>query len=255
MARAQQDTVDKLIDLLSLPVGQNEGDERPESMEADIRRVSESLGRLVFEDDKWFEYDASRVEDVLENWLDDDTATRFDAAADYQPQEFLTWVETQVDTWKRGEAGAAGPAVEGAQSQSLGNANPDFAPHEVPGTEFYKYVNDEYVYAATEDAADDQWKTLEARYDEYRTGSPPEEGDGLLRGYPYTSSVLAGTAFYRQEGETYLYGPAEFAAAEEWKPYEYWQEKADDVDAAETLIREIDAFIELIDSRIADHQQ
>jgi len=248
MARLQPDTVDKLIDLLSLPVGENQGDERPEYLEPDIRRVSQGLGRLVFEDDRWFDYDATRVEDILANWLDDETAEQFDAAAESsQPPEFLGWVDGLVTAWTSSVAETA---------QALGLPNPDHEPYLVPGTEFYRYRNDEYVYAATADAADDQWATLEARYDEHRAAVGPDEAaDGLLRGYPDTNSVIAGTAFYREEGETYLYGPKEFGTAEEWKPYEYWQQKADEAAAAADLIRELDSFIALIEARIAESRQ
>jgi hypothetical protein len=107
-----------------------------------------------------------------------------------------------VTDWKSQESGTQGPATEGGTFGPLGIANPHFEPDRVPGTEFYRYRDNEYVYAATADAPDDGWRTLEARVDEHRVTAP---ADGLLRGYPYTNSALPGTAYYRVEGETYLW--------------------------------------------------
>jgi hypothetical protein len=202
MARVQPETVDKLIELLTLPIGENEDDERPQHLENDIQRVSQEFGWLVFEDDKWIEYDPSRIEDILQAWLDEETATRLDTAARESHARFLEWLENLVTDWKSQESGTQGPATEGGTFGPLGIANPHFEPDRVPGTEFYRYRDNEYVYAATADAPDDGWRTLEARVDEHRVTAP---ADGLLRGYPYTNSALPGTAYYRVEGETYLW--------------------------------------------------
>lgn len=254
MSRLQQDTVDKLVELLSLPVGQDEHDERPESMAADIQRVSQSLGWLVFEDDRWFEYDPTRIETVLAGWLDDQTADQLNSASDSQPVEFLGWVDSLVSYWKSGQAGAAGPATQDGTGQSLGIENPNYEPHRVPGTEFYKYLNDEYVYAATADAPDDEWKALEARHDDYRVTSSTPVEEGMLQGYPYAHSVLPGTEYYRPDGDTYLYGPKEYGTADDWKPYDHWQEQADGDEEAKKLIDELDSFIALIEKRISQHR-
>lgn len=256
MARLRQDTVDRLIELLSLPVGEQSDDARPSAMAGDVERVSQALGWLVFEDDRWFDYDARRIEDILDAWLDDTTAGQLDAVArDQQPPEFLSWVEQLVATWQSGEAGAQGPATEGGEAGPLGLANPYYEPNRIPGTEFYKYVGNEYLYAATDDAPAAEWRTLEARSDEYRAGTAPaEQGDGVLRGYPYLGSVLAGTEYYRLDGEVYLYGPKEFGTAAEWQPYEHWQARADEAEEARVLINELDSFIALIETRIREHR-
>jgi hypothetical protein len=94
MARVQPETVDKLIELLTLPIGENEDDERPQYLENDIHRVSQEFGWLVFEDDKWIEYDPSRIEDILQAWLDEETATRLDTAARESHARFLEWLGT-----------------------------------------------------------------------------------------------------------------------------------------------------------------
>ncbi len=246
MARLQADTVDKLISLLTLPVGVNADDDRPESMEADINRVSESLGWLVFEDSRWFDYDARRIEDTLDAWLDDDTASDFDLVASFAPAEFLIWVEQLVDGWRAAESGtiAADGHGDGGDHLLLGIANPHYAPDQIPGTEFYKYQDNEYLYAATADASADQWKALEDRYDDHAaaTGSAVPD-DGRLRGYPYGSSVLPGTEYYLLQGETYLYGHHEFGLPNEWQPYEYWQELANVEEATNGLADGFDALI------------
>jgi hypothetical protein len=188
--------------------------------------------------------------------LDDTTAAQLDAVArDYQPPEFLSWFEQLVRGWQTGEAGAQGPATEGGEGGPLGLANPYYEPNRIPGTEFYKYVDNEYVYAATDDAPAAGWRTLEARSDEYRADTAsPEQGDGALRGYPYPNSVLPGTEYYRLDGESYLYGPKEFGPAAQWQPYEHWQGKADEAEDAQVLINEIDTFIALIETRMRERR-
>lgn len=257
MAHLQLETVDKLIDLLSLPVGGSEQDARPHSMESDVQRVSQDLGWLVFEDDNWFAYDPSRIDDILAAWLDEHTAAQLEAAArDSQPVQFLEWIERLVQDWKSAESGAAGPAAEGAPPGPLGIENPYFEPDRVPGTEFYRYVDNVYVYAATSDASADEWKDLETRYDECRAlASPAAEDDGLLRGYPYAGSVLPGTEYYRLQDGEYLYGSKEFGAADAWQLYEYWQERADEAESTARLIHELDTFIALLRTRELERAQ
>lgn len=256
MARVRAETVDKLIDLLSLPVGQSEDDLRPQSMQDDVQRVSQDFGWLVFADDAWYSYEPGRIEDVLANWVDERTVPEFDTVAcESAPTQFLRWFEQLVRQWKATESGAAGPAAEGAKPGLLGIENPHFDPDRVPGTQFYRYVDDQYLYAATPDAPHEEWKDIETRYDEHRGPARPAPADeGLLRGYPYASSALPGTEFYRLDGESYLYGPAEFGTAEQWQPYEYWQERADEAENAQQLIGELDAFIELVRARNAQRR-
>ena len=125
MARPQPDTVDKLIDLLILPVGGLEGDTRPQAMESEIKKASEDLGWLVFEDSKWFEYDGRRIEDTLDPWLSDDQASEFDSVAQSaQVSEFLTWVENLVTAWKSGEAGVSAAGGAEGDGAVLGLINP-----------------------------------------------------------------------------------------------------------------------------------
>lgn len=254
MTRPRHDTVDRLITMLMLPVGED-GDERPAALADEVRRVTEEFGWLVFEDAAWFDYDTDRIAQVLAGWLDEETAAWLDSlAGSAQPAEFLAGFGQLVDQWKTGQAGAAGPAGVGAAAGAadhLGIENPNFAPDEVPGTEFYTYRNNDYFYAATADARDDQWKTLEQRYDEHRSaGHSTASGDGVLRGYPYANSVLPGTEYYRLEGTEYLYGPHETGAADEWKPYEHWQQLADQEQNEKLLIEKIDSFIALVEDRI-----
>jgi hypothetical protein len=255
MAQLEFETVNKLVELLSLPVTEREEEDRPISMASDIGRVSEELGSLVFEDSSWFEYDAGRIADILDPWLDDQTAAQFDSAArDSDFAGFLDWIENLIIELKSGETGAAGPATEDGAAGPLGIENPNFEPNRVPGTEYYKYQGNEYLYAATADAPEDQWKTLEAWYDDYAVtvgSATPDEG--VLRGYPYTASVLPGTEYYVADGDDYLYGPHEVGSADEWKPYEYWQGLVDQERDDQELIDELDALIALIDSQIDAH--
>ncbi len=254
MARPRPDTVDKLIDLLILPVGGLEDDTRPQAMESEIKKVSEDLGWLVFEDAKWFEYDGRRIEDTLDPWLSDDLASEFDTVAQSaQLAEFLTWVENLIAAWKSGEAGvSAQTGAEGEGTGALrGLKNPSFEPDRVPGTEFYKYQDSQYLYAAMADAPADRWKTLEDRYDDKAAAAGPvPSADAAIRGYPYASSVLPGTRYYRLDGEKYLYGPTEFGAADEWQPYEYWQEQAGVEESASALMGSLDTLIALLESQL-----
>jgi hypothetical protein len=246
MARLQPETVDRLIAMLGLPVEAGEaGDELSSVLEHDVQRITRAFGLLVFEDADWFEYDASRIEDVLATWLDQDAARWLDALArDAQPAEFLSGFEELITGWRAAGSGAAGPAADGGATGSLGIENPYFAPDEVPGTEFYRYRDDQYLYAASSDAAQDEWKSLEQRYDAYR-GAADSAGsdDGLVRGYLHNASVLPGTEYYRQDDDVYLYGPTEFAAADGWKPYEHWQQQADWARNEQELLEAIDSFI------------
>lgn len=252
MASLQAATVDKLIGLLALPIGVAADDDRPASMGSDITRVSENLGWLVFEDSRWYDYDAGRIEDTLGAWLDDDAVREFDAAAmNYGPAEFLAWIEQLVEAWRAGEAGTFAPDSPDSGPVRLGIANPHFEPDRIPGSQFYKYQDNEYLYAAAADAPADQWKSLEDRYDDHAAATASAEpSDGRLRGYRYGSSVLPGTEYYRLEGTIYLYGPHEFGLAHEWRPYEDWQEEADAEVATNDLANALDALIAHLQSEL-----
>jgi hypothetical protein len=232
MAALDPNVVDRLVDLLRLPVG-GEDDPRPESSADLIQEVSLELGSLVFEDTSW--YDSYRPRDIqalLEPWFDDTTAAELvtRAAGPESPQawqEFLGWCQQLVSAWRHGEVGvASGP--QGAEAALLGTANPNFEPDRVPGTQFYRYADGEYLYAATADAATQEWRTPEERYDNVRADTVASSPGGMLMGYRNGSSVLPGTGFYRQlDDGDYVYAPTEYAAPDDWHAYEYWADQAE----------------------------
>jgi hypothetical protein len=129
-----------------------------------------------------------------------------------------------VSGWARGETGDA-VAAQDAGAAPLGSANPHFEPDRVPGTEFYRYVDEGYLYAATADAAPEEWRPLEARYEQAEAASADTAPPDLVMGYRNDASVLPGTAFYRQlDDGGYVYAPTERAAPDDWHAYEYWSD-------------------------------
>jgi hypothetical protein len=238
MARLDSEAVDKLIDLLTLPVG-GDDDPRPAHSADAIRSVSEELGSLVFEDANWYRnYRPHDIEAVLEGWFDDVTAGELASKAvgpeSQAWQEFLAWCGRLVSGWREGEAGVA--RDDGAL---LGIANPHYGTDQVPGTQFYRYVDDEYRYAATPDAA--EWLTLEERYAAVRGAPPP---GGTVIGYRNATSVLPGTAFYRQlDDGSYVYAPTEHAEAAAWHPYEYWSDQAAEAATERELLDAMKEFV------------
>ncbi len=227
MAVLDPDAVDKLVDLLRLPVG-GEGDPRAESSADLIQGVSEELGSLVFDDTNW--YDSQPPGEVvasLEPWFDATSAAELvtKATGPDAPEawhEFLAWSRQLVSGWARVETGDM-VAAQDAEVAPLGSANPQFEPDRVPGTEFYRYVDEEYLYAAMADAAPEEWRTLEARYEQAGAAPVDAAPPDVVMGYRNDASVLPGTAFYRQlDDGGYVYAPTERAAPDDWHAYEYW---------------------------------
>lgn len=210
------DAVDRLKEWLSVPAG-----EERSVYQGEIEQLSPRFGSLVFEDDKWFEYDNDRIARILQRpgqeWLTDDELTQLENATLYGTLDsFLPWFKEIVQGWEAGERGVgASGAVSG------GIANPNYASYPLPGTEFYKYDSVQgYLYADRADAPDSQWSTFEARVDASRAPA----GDAL-RGYLYAQSVISGTKYYAQKPDgSYVYSDREYGDDEHgWQPYEYWQ--------------------------------
>jgi hypothetical protein len=258
MALLDPDAVDKLIDLLTLPVG-GADDPRPESAADRIQGVSEVLGSVVFEDQNWYEsYRPQDIQAVLEPWFDEATATELAArCADPDSpeawQEFLAWCQLLVSNWKQGKLGVESSAQPGVAATLLGIANPHYELDRVPGTQFYKYVDGEYLYAVTADAAPEEWRTQEERYDDARTAAAVSPPSGMLMGYRNSTSVLPGTAFYRQlDGGEYVYAPTEVAEPDGWHGYEHWADLADEAAADVELLDEMNAFLTKLEQLLGD---
>jgi hypothetical protein len=128
MANLSFDAVDKFKKWLSVPAE----DEERSAYQGAIEQLSPQFGSLVFEDDKWFEYDNDRIVRILQRpgqeWLTDDEVTRLENATLYGTLDsFLPWFKEIVEGWEAGERGT-GPASAGeAVSQVLGIENPNYA--------------------------------------------------------------------------------------------------------------------------------
>ncbi len=226
MAQLSLDAVDRLKEWLSVPVE----DEERSDHQAEIELLSSQFGSLVFEDDKWFEYDNDRIAKILQRpgqeWLADDQLAQLESVTyNGSLDSFLPWFKLIVEGWEAGERGTS-PASEGEEaSQVLGIENPNYASDPLPGTEFYKYDSVQgYLYADRADALDSEWATFEARVDALRASAAPA-ADGVLRGYPYAQAVISGTKYYAQVPDgTYVYSDREYGDDEHgWQPYDYWQ--------------------------------
>jgi hypothetical protein len=223
MANLSLDAVGRLKEWLSVPAV----DEGRTAYQGEIEQLSPQFGWLVFEDDKWFEYDNDRIVRILQRpgqeWLTDDEGAQLENATLYGTLDsFLPWFKQLVEGWAAGERGI-GSAGEAAASQVLGIENPNYAAYPLPGTEFYKYDSVQgYLYADRADAS--EWRTFEARVDASRVGEAPAAGS-VLRGYLYAQSVIAGTKYYAQRPDgSYVYSDREYGDDEHgWQPYEYWQ--------------------------------
>jgi len=254
MATLSFDAVDKFKKWLSVPAE----DEERSAYQAAIEQLSPQFGSLVFEDDKWFEYDNDRIVRILQRpgqeWLTDDEVSRLENATLYGTLDsFLPWFKEIVEGWEAGEKGT-GPAGAGAAvSQVLGIENPNYA-YPLAGTEFYKYDPVQgYLYAGRADAPDSTWTTLEAREDAFRA-SETSAAEGVLRGYLYAQSVLSGTKYYAQKPDgSYVYSDREYGDDEHgWQPYEYWQNlrPAARPQAAPDTSREVEFLVQNVFSGI-----
>jgi hypothetical protein len=242
MANLDRDAVDKLIDLLTLPIG-GKGDQRPTGYDDIIQQVSADLGLLAFEDTEWYRsHRPEDIEDILQNWFDDSTATELAtrAVGPESPQqwsEFLAWCKELVAGWAQ------------VESSPQAIANPRYESDKVDGTQFYRYVDGWYLYAATPDAPAEDWKTQEERYEAAWQAAGAAVPTDTVMGYPNGSSVLTGTAFYRQlENGTYVYAPTQHAAAEAWRPYEYWSDQAYAEAAEQELLSEMGSYLDTLEN-------
>lgn len=255
MASLSFDAVDKFKKWLSVPAE----DEERSAYQGAIEQLSPQFGSLVFEDDKWFEYDNDRIVRILQRpgqeWLTDDEVTRLENATLYGTLDsFLPWFKEIVEGWEAGERGT-GPASAGeAVSQVLGIENPNYASYPLAGTEFYKYDPVQgYLYADRADAPNSQWATFEAREDASRT-SETSAAEGVLHGYLYAQSVISGTKYYAQKPDgSYVYSDSEYGDDEHgWQGYEYWQnlQPAARQEAAPDTSREVEFLVQNVFSEI-----
>jgi hypothetical protein len=257
MAQLDPNAVDKLIELLTLPVG-GENDRRPESLAGAIQNVSEEIGWLVFEDATWYQfYRPDDIQSILTPWFDDDSAAELATKSAYVEsnpdlvtswEELLTWCEQLVANWKSGEMGLPSDGESEDAATLLGIPNPHYERNKIHGTQFYKYVDDEYLYAANADAAPEEWQTLEEWYERSWRAAGASTPDGTVMGWPNPTSILRGTDFYRQlADETYVYAPTQYAEPDAWRPYEYWADMAAEDAAENELLDEVKSFLDRLD--------
>jgi hypothetical protein len=224
MPQIKSESVDKLKDWLRLPVEDSDGERAVRKSE--IEALSPRFGGLVFEDERWYEYDADRINQILQRhgqeWLDGTQVTELESLTDADDLGYLlAWFEPVLTGWESGEAGVAGAQAD--TGQELGIANPNYAVDPVPGTQFYKYDPTRgYLYADTENAVD--WWTLEERVDAARPAEVPVQDNWRQRGYPNTQATIPGTRYYTLRNDVYLYNDREYGDDDHgWQPYEYWQ--------------------------------
>jgi hypothetical protein len=227
MTEIKTEAVEKIKNWLRVPV--EDGDGERASRKSDVESLSPRFGSLVFEDERWYEYDAGRINQIMQRqgqeWLDDAQVGELERLADAGGLGyFIDWFEQLLQELELGERGVYGPAREGgAVGEALGIANPNYASDPVPGTQYYKYDPVQgYVYAETEDAA--EWRTMEERIDAQRLSGASGPDDGRQRGYPNAQATIPGTRYYTLHNGGYLYSDKEYGDDDHgWQPYEYWQ--------------------------------
>lgn len=224
MSDITAEAAEKLRDWLRLPV--EDTDAERSARKSDIETLSTRLGSLVFEDERWYEFDSDRIQRIMQRtgqeWLDDGQVSEFESLTGGDDLgAFVSWFEPVLTGWERGEGGVAG---DGEYATVRGLANPNFDADPVPGTQFYKYDPAEgYLYAESADAT--EWRTLEERFDAARQSAGITREDGRLHGYPHAQATIPGTRYYalRDDG-VYVYSDREYGDDDHgWQPYEYWQ--------------------------------
>jgi hypothetical protein len=228
MPQIKSGSVEKLKEWLCLPVSDDDVERKDRKIEIEL--LSSRFGLLVFEDERWYEYDEDRITSIMQRqgqeWLDETQVSELERLTDTNDlMSFLAWFEPALAQWEAGESGAAGPAMEGQETgQALGIANPNYATDPVPGTQFYKYdPGAGYLYADSEDAT--QWRSLEEIRDAQGPSEESAQDNGTQRGYPNSQATIPGTRYYTLQDGIYLYSNEEYADDDHgWQPYEYWRQ-------------------------------
>jgi hypothetical protein len=256
MPQIKSGSVEKLKEWLCLPVSDDDQERKDRKIEIEV--LSSRFGLLVFEDERWYEYDEDRITSIMQRqgqeWLDETQVSELERLTDTNDlMSFLAWFEPALAQWEAGESGAAGPAMEGQEAgQALGIANPNYATDPVPGTQFYKYDPVAgYLYADSEDAT--QWRSLEEIRDAQGSSEESAQDNGTQRGYPNSQATIPGTRYYTLQDGTYLYSHEEYGDDDHgWQPYEYWRELQQPRTATETQPTETQPAPATIDEAVEE---
>ena len=185
----------------------------------DYRIASERFAEMLFYGDvNWTDLDDNQVVPTLKQWFSDEDFTKLEAWADsplLDHTEFTTWIGKLLKAWGDAEAEAA--------ASGEGTENPEFAPYNIPGTEFYKWDATKGLYLYSDKKTGGEWKN----WDDWFAAQAREAADGALKGHPYEGATLPGTTYYAMLDDEYVYNSHEDGSGEHgWQPYEYWQRLA-----------------------------
>jgi hypothetical protein len=187
MADIDTSDVEKALEWL-VPPEPTAGEEGDEESQERIKRIESLDDRLsgLFEDDSWVSFgNADKLRGYLSEWIISDAGVAdFKSKVSSGEEDFLGWLEDEVQLWESGE--------------KVAQQNPSADPSR-PWSAWYKYdtYSQEYYYAEAQRATD--WRV----WDEWDEEAEAEEAEAEA---PPTYEVHPGTGLQLQHsGEYWLY--------------------------------------------------
>ena len=198
-----------------------EDDDPRKAAETDYQNASKRFADMLFYGDvNWTDLDDNQVVPTLTQWFSDVDFTKLEAWVASPPldnAEFTTWIEQLLSAWSAAEAESTAASGEGTE-------NPEFAPYNIPGTQFYNWDAKRGVYLYSDKKTGGEWKTWDDWFAAQQAG---EAADGALKGHLHEGATLPGTTYYAMKRGVYVYNSREDGGdGHGWQPYEYWQRLA-----------------------------
>lgn len=139
---------------------------------AEIGALADELAYLLFDSNtQWFDQDDASLAGYLNAWLSAEQDTSLRTALNSGDEAGLTavvdWLTRWLPGWKQqAEAEIAAATAEGgatADGELVGVENPNWQQDRMPGTRYYTYHDEEYLYADSQRAPAAAWKPMAER--------------------------------------------------------------------------------------------
>jgi hypothetical protein len=216
--------VRRLAELLRVPVAEDEDGLRHDHRDQ-VDRLHATVAALVFSGDaEWFDRDEAEVAGGLGQWLADgqdaELAEHLDSDDDATLFAFLGVL---VTGWAARAAAGPEAAGDAADDELAGAENTEnWTVNRLPGTYYYAYDGDRYLYSDLPRAPIDEWQPLAVREAQASAAAQPwgagwctPAGAEHLYGEPYVFAVdRDGPWLTQPEVESLLTSSAEAPPAE-----------------------------------------
>lgn len=138
---------------------------------AEIGALADELPYLLFDSNtQWFDEEDATLAGYLNAWLSAEQDTSLRTALNSGDEASLTavvdWLTRWLPGWKQQAEAEIAAAAEGgasADGELVGVENPYWLRDRTPGTRYYTYHDEEYLYADSQRAPAAEWKLMAER--------------------------------------------------------------------------------------------